>query len=98
MSSLSVPVKHLDNVVVCCFAVLGVVGEEYAKWHDNIFHSKPENKGRAQSLPVSAGALSLASTGTDPQNRKILLDIVLPKTYQQCCGTLTIFYGSGSDF
>ncbi len=51
--------KHLDNVVVCCFAVLGVVGEEYTKWHDNIFHSKPENKGRAQSLSVLASVLIL---------------------------------------
>jgi hypothetical protein len=52
-------VKHLDNVVVCCFAVLGVLGEENTKWHDNIFHSKPENKGQAQSMSVLASVSSL---------------------------------------
>jgi hypothetical protein len=52
-------VKHLDNVVVCCFAVLGVVREENAKWHDNVLHSKPENKGPAQSMSVLASVFCL---------------------------------------
>jgi hypothetical protein len=36
-------VEHLDDVMVCGLAVLGIIIEENTKWHHHVLHGKPEN-------------------------------------------------------
>jgi hypothetical protein len=36
-----IPVKHLDDVMICGLAVLGIIIEENAKRHHHVFNSKP---------------------------------------------------------
>jgi hypothetical protein len=49
-------------------------------------------------VPVDVLLFFLLQSNARPQSKAALSGVIHNLQKQQCCGTVTIFYGSGSDF